>query len=337
MHKLRKFFTLFKSKILIVKIGAIGDVILALSMLKFLKDQNPKVHITWVCGKLPAPILKLTHLVDELIEIDEQKLLKGGFFAKAREVLRCNLKIGVFKRFNRVAIAHRDPRYSLLTLFISGKKRAFSRRQHHSFILEHLRLLSNKDVIPSFPKLYLPFFTKFSDIFQTNKKVIAISAGGAKNVLADDSIRRWPIQNYVKLAEELIKRGYYVILTGGSGDKWVESHFANTTQITSLIGKSSVDELLSIFNKCNLVITHDSGPLYMAFIANAKVIGLFGPLDPTTRVKDLSNVTYLLGGKNLSCAPCYDGKNFSKCSNNLCMQDIKVEEVLAKALTILQN
>ena len=68
-------------KFLIVKIGAIGDVIMALPMLEAIMKENTNVKICWVVGSGAADIVK-QFCVDEVIAIDDIKLLGGIIFDK---------------------------------------------------------------------------------------------------------------------------------------------------------------------------------------------------------------------------------------------------------------
>ena len=47
-----------KTKILIVKIGAIGDAVMALSMIHEIEVKYPNAEITWLCGEIISPIIR---------------------------------------------------------------------------------------------------------------------------------------------------------------------------------------------------------------------------------------------------------------------------------------
>lgn len=66
-------------KILVVKIGAIGDVVMALPMLQYLKNQKKTTHITWICGNSSAPLLHKLSLIDDIIVVDEHKIFREVF------------------------------------------------------------------------------------------------------------------------------------------------------------------------------------------------------------------------------------------------------------------
>lgn len=338
-----------KKKVLVIKIGAIGDVIRSLTLLEHLKGSD----ITWVCGKIPSPFVKSTGLVSEIIEVDEKKLFQGSFFQKFFELFRVWKKIGFFKSFDKVIIAHSDWRYNLFSLFVNAKeKRKFKRTLGKAnpisgryFANEYARLVldqndfisaaSNNSVI--FPEIIYEESKMVRDLFAKNEKVVALAPGGANNILNPDNLRRYPIEKYVFLAEKLLSSGFKVFITGSRDDDWAAGYFANLP-VENLIGKTSLLDLFAIYKRCDLVITHDAGPLHIATLAKTKVLGIFGPTEPRTVAGEafLPHVNIIFGGEKLACAPCYDGKYFAKCKCNHCMQNISCEYVYERALKILQ-
>ena len=102
-------------KFLVIKIAAIGDVIMALPMLNEIRYFNKNAHITWVCGKTVYPILKEFD-IDEIIVVNEKKLLSGNKLEKMIEVFKLWGRIA-FRCYDSVFIAHTDKRYQIITIF----------------------------------------------------------------------------------------------------------------------------------------------------------------------------------------------------------------------------
>lgn len=326
--------------ILVVKVGAIGDLVMTLPMLLHLRTQHPSAIITWICGETVAPLLKATSLVDKLIIINEKKLLKGTF--KERLISLSNIWIKLFlRKFDLVITAHPDPRYRILSLFAWKKAHHFfSYSKSRPFPLpgryqvnEYMRLVNPIEGCdapsPIFPKLSLP---QINHYFNSHPLVI-IAPGGAKNVLADDALRRWPIEYYKEVANQLNKHSINLIIIGSESDRWVEPHFTHIAH-TNLIGKLDLMELVSLLQKATLLITHDSGPLHLSKLSNCQTIALFGPTNPTQIARE-KNIHIFWEGKNLPCSPCYFGKNYAPCTNNLCLSKIQPARIIKKALEII--
>jgi ADP-heptose:LPS heptosyltransferase len=313
--------------VLVVKIGAIGDVVMALPMLSYLKGE--KARITWVVGEQPSPLLAATGLVDELICVDEEKLLKG----KVRELFKVWKKLGV-RRFDLVLTAHVDWRYRLLTLFVRARvKRAFTRKGKRPFPIpgryhahEYLRLAADVEGGRA-------AFPSFAATARKGARVI-LAPGGAKNVRADDFLRRWPIHHYVALAHLLVKEGYSLCLTGAKSDLWVAAYFQEVI-CENFIGEKTLLELIALYKDARLLITHDSGPLHLAKLVDCPTIALFGPTNPYEKVGSGEKIRVLWGGEHLPCRPCYDGKRYALCARPLCLESISPERVYQEAKAFL--
>lgn len=317
-------------KILIVKLGAIGDVIMALPMITYMKKENSLTEIFWVCGKTVFPILKATNQVDHIIVVDEQKLLKGNFFSKIFEIFKIWAKIG-FKSFNKIITAYIDRRYLLLTVLSFAKQRnSFSYTKGRKSLIygrymasEYLRLIDGKDdfILPSpiFPEIKCALSKEF--LLSLPESFIVLAVGGSRN-LSDDTLRSWPLEHYLALAYELKKKGNNVVFTGIGINNNGFQDFIN------FIDKLDLLQLLALYKRCALVITHDGGSFHLAKLAGCPVLGVFGPTMPHSRFCEDGKTQIIWGGEKLSCRPCYDGKYYAACTDNKCMKGITVERVL---------
>ncbi len=164
---------------------------------------------------------------------------------------------------------------------------------------------------------------------------------GAKNLLRDDGLRRWAIANYVVLAEELVDRGYEVVLAGGPDDRWASAHFEGlatraSDRFVDLIGGLSLVETLSLLDSAAVTVTHDTGPLHLAGITSTAIVTIFGPTDPHGRLPQRANCVALWGGEGFACRPCYDGREYAPCPHNGCMDQVTPGMVLAQVEILLR-
>ncbi len=325
-------------KILIIKIAAIGDVVMALPMIDAIREKDSNARISWLCGETVLPLLKALGTIDEIIAIDEKKLLTGSLLERLSSLTSVWKQLSGHS-FDLIVTGHSDPRYRLLSLtatakerrsFVRGNKRSWPvpGRQHAD---EYIRLVTNIDGPEAghgrLPKLSAPLPDNLkAAVNNGGHPVVALSPGGAKNVLRDDAVRRWPLENYVALASILRKEGIKVIITGASSDQWILSSFSRI-DVIDLVGRTSIADMVALFGACDLVISNDSSPLHLAALAGTHVLALFGPTNPHEKVPSDNRVKTLWGGENLACRPCYDGKTYATCANNICMQEISVDEV----------
>ncbi|HSX13490.1 MAG TPA: glycosyltransferase family 9 protein [Chlamydiales bacterium] len=334
-------------KIIIVKIAAIGDVVMALPLLAHLRTHFPESHITWICGEQVKPLIEATGLVDRLIAVNEKKLLRGNVFSKFYTLFKIwSCLLG--QKFDLSLTLHPDPRYRWIPFPIRCKERRFLTRRGRRInpipgryhVTEYLRLFTGNDgpeeTPPVFPKIHLPKDEYVREVLISleGKPIVVIAPGGAKNVLADDALRRWPISAYAVLMKGLNDYPIHLLVVGTESDRWVVEHLRGV-RYRDLIGKLELLQCLSLLEGSQLLITHDSGPLHLTKLVNCPAIGLFGPTNPFEKVGKGEKIKVLWGGERLACRPCYDGKTYAACKRNLCLENIKPQRVLQEALELL--
>lgn len=331
-------------KILIIKVGAIGDVITTLPVVTEIKKKHPASHITWVCGRVVFEILKCVPDIDNLLVIDESKIFNKNKWIALKAIFAFQKNVA-FKNYDVILNFHNDSRYKVLSALAKTQVRLHLTREGERPTLlpgrsrssEHIRLFlqtdDNNDAAVSFPPDTIKSKSPANSFFNNvdGVKTVILCPGGAKNILNDQILRRWPIESYVKTAQYLLDNGFRVVITGAQSDIWVVPYF-DTLDVKNLVGSLSLVELVSLMRTSDCVITHDSGPFHLAvFASNPQIIGLFGPTSPdeVSYGKGYDNIHVLWEGKSLQCCPCYYGKYFSKeCKENICMQLNEVEKVI---------
>jgi heptosyltransferase-2 len=69
--------------------------------------------------------------------------------------------------------------------------------------------------------------------------------------------------------------------------------------------------------------------MHLARLVRAPLVALFGPTSPAEFMLEDERTTVLWGGRHLACRPCYDGRDFAECRDNVCMQSISVDDAWA--------
>src|SRR5690606_10863482 len=289
---------------LIFKLGAIGDVVMTLPVLTEIRRRHPDGRVTWVCGASVAPLVESTGLVDRLITVDEKNLYSSGARGRLIEILRLWARIGG-RRYDRALVGYQDWRYRLLvapalrrfTAYWSGAKGVRGAVPGRYHAAEYARLLFEEgpasSMQPVFPEL------RGAPVREATEGAprIALAPGGAVNLVREEALRRWPIQSYIELALLLVRDGYRVALTGAPSDDWVRTHFEGL-DVEDHIGKTSLGGLVSLFRTCDVVVTHDSGPLHLAILSGTSVVGLFGPTQPAEKTRAVGTVQGTWGGQD---------------------------------------
>jgi len=333
---------------LIVKLAAIGDVAIALPMVSALQAQHPGCRIAWLCGESARPLLACVGAVEELIVADDRALLAGSPRARIAATLALWRQLAG-RRFDLVLTAHTDPRYRLLTqpvrarvrraLGVGAATRGLVPGRYHGD--EYVRLVTGRDDYraQSFPPppieaaLSAELRTLLTGRNRAARPLVALAPGGARNVARDNPLRRWPLASYATLAGLLEARGFATVLVGAESDAWTRTAFAALGTI-DLIGRTTLPQLIALFRACAAVVTHDSGPLHLARLAAAPRVALFGPTDPAAFVGERKAAVVLWPGRDLPCVPCYDGRDFAACADNICMQRITPNAALEAVLAV---
>ena len=328
--------------VLIVKIGAIGDAVMALGAANWLKINDPSTRITWVAGSKIVPLLHSTNIIDSIIIVNEDILFGSSRLNAMKEVFCLWRKLSG-THYDLAVIGHKDKRYKTLIFpvrcrdvrmlgLVNGRQNPVPGRYHGD---ELLRLVSGVDShsMPShsFPALSIdpPDEATLQRLGPKDRPWIILFPGSAKNHLREDPLRRWPIHSYVDLSCLLLEKGYQVILSGAKSDFWVCDYFrSKKIDVVDMIGKTDFNALLWIISCSDVVVAHDSGPMHLAILLQKKILALFGPTNPEEKLpRDYSpGLVILRNGSCLPCSPCYDGKNYADCDKNLCMENIFVKD-----------
>ncbi len=322
-------------RILLVKLGAIGDAIMLLPAAQALHAQGHTIE--WLCGEQIAPLLGLYPWITT-IAAEEAVLLRGSTAARLRAVAAL-WKHFAGRRYELIATMYYDSRYRLLTrtartgrrLWLSTEDRA--RRilpgRHHSDEVARLLLGWKDDVRPTAMAPVPPPILPASPVPRTQAapRIVLVPAG-AKNLVREDALRRWPVESFVAVARELLAQGYEVLLSGGPGDGWASAAFAGLP-VQDCIGRQTLVETVGLFASSDIVLTPDTGPLHLAGITPVSIVAIFGPTSPHFFLPRRAGVIALWGGEGFACRPCYDGKNYAPCRENACVQQVSPAMVLA--------
>jgi ADP-heptose:LPS heptosyltransferase len=155
-------------------------------------------------------------------------------------------------------------------------------------------------------------------------------------------LRRWPTERYVELARRILKHfpEIYIGMTGAPNE--TETIAKLTVQVgsprcVSLAGKTTLRQLLVLYTLAKILVTNDSGPAHFASLTPIRVMTLFGPETPALFGARTSRNTAIW--KGIACSPCVNAFNNrqSSCRNNLCMQQISVEEVFDETCKALEK
>jgi lipopolysaccharide heptosyltransferase I len=291
-------------RILIIKLGAVGDVIHTLPMLETLRGRFPKAHIGWAVEEAAAPILEGNPALSEIIRLERKKLrgMSGlAYFRRWIQSLRS-------RRFDTVL----DPHHlfkSGLAAYASGAslRVGFRKFREGNFIFmnrwvrpaaryrhaveKYLSLLEPLAIPESqwafrFPLAWGPQDEEFIDRFWAQEgfgrdgakpeTVVAVNPG------ASWPSKRWIPERYAELADRLAKEhGVRILILWGPGERPLAERISRAMNGKSVIApETTLKQLMALIKRSRLLITGDTGPLHMAAALGVPTVALFGPSDP---------------------------------------------------------
>jgi ADP-heptose:LPS heptosyltransferase len=154
-------------------------------------------------------------------------------------------------------------------------------------------------------------------------------------------LRRWPEEHFVALCRRLLERrpDAWVVLTGAPHESALGERILAAlrgsgadARCASLVGKTSLRELLALFTLAEVLVSADSGPPHFAALTSIRGVTLFGPETPRLYGPVSPRNTALTAG--LACSPCIHAWNrrVSTCTDNQCMQRISPDDAADAAL-----
>ncbi len=336
-------------RILVVNVNWLGDVIFSSPVFKALKTAYP--HATVVCLAVPRvkEILESIPEIDQIISYDEDGKHKGliGKLKLINEIRS--------KQFDIAFLLHRSMTRAFLVFSAGIPLRVGYDAKNRGFLLTHKvePLAGNVhrsdiylQVIESFgikipdricDLKVKPQELKDIDVFLKRKGISAQDFLVLVNPGGNWDLKRWSPESFGLLVRCLMKDcNIKVIISGSQKDVDLANTIALISQTDPIIlaGETKIQRLLALMQRSHLVISADSGPLHLANSVATAVIGLFGPTRPEiTGPRGKGEVRIIQKDVGCNRAPCY----FLNCPRNICMESIKVEDVVMEVRKFQTN
>ena len=354
-------------KILFVKFAEQGSTVLASPAIRRAVEMVGRESVYFIVFKENRFILDVMGLVPEenVITMEHKNFFDMGLQAIAalRRLRELQIDAAVDLEFfsrSSAALTYLSgarSRAGFHTFFGEGPYRGdlmthrllYNPYLHTSQIFEQMveALSRNPNELPTFgaqpPRLNeeLPRFTPSPAEMETVGVILKAASGSASvprlillNPNASDLIplRRWPTERYVELGQRLLARypDFYLAMTGAPDEAGAIEKIAlsvGSPRCFSTAGKTTLRQLLVLYGLSEVLVTNDSGPAHFAALTPISVVTLFGPETPSLFSSSTPRNTAVW--KGVACSPCVNAYNNrqSPCLNNVCMQQITIDEV----------
>jgi len=354
------------SRILLIRLRLIGDVVFTTPLLGALKRAFPAAHLTYLVERAAEPVVAAHPHIDELIVID-----KSRGWRRLRDDARLALRLRR-ARFDLVLDLHGGPRSAWLALAtaaptrigydIQGRRGFYTRRVHrprglhprHS-VLNQWDLLEAIDGWPAVPPDPAQDAVSMAgDPAAEASATAKLAAAGVEpdaavivvHVSAGNPFRRWPEPAFIRLVTGLAAAASdrRLVLSSGPSDRAAADRIAAAARqvlgpeaARRIVdcGELNLAELRAVIVRSRLFVGGDTGPLHVAATTSTPVVGIYGPtLDARSAPwRDRRIPTAAVYVDHLPCRPC--DQRVCAPGDFRCLTTLQPETVLAAAERLL--
>lgn len=326
------------TKILIIKLRAIGDVVLSTIVLENLRKAFLHAEIHFLTEAASKDVVFGSPLLDKVIVLDRKKTFRLKWLSSLRflsDIRKTHYDL-VFDFFG-------NPRSALIAWLSGAPKRIGYdyriRKWAYNIVVRsradqlheadwHLDALSVAGIPVVSKKLNFaigPGDDEFAQKFWQQAGLEG-HATIALNFSGGWPAKRWPVERFAELAGRLVEKyRTRIILLWGPGEKPDAENLAAKSSVpVILIPQSNLKQMAAILKKIELLVSTDSGPMHIAAAVGKPCIGIFGPTNHRLQgpYGDIHNVVIKSG---LECLGC----NRLDCDHVSCMLSLTVDDVMA--------
>ena len=316
------------NNILIIKLGAIGDVIRTTPILRKLRENFPNAYISWLTY---SPDILSKSWVDRILNVTPEniELLKQINFDWLVNLDKDALAISLANTLN----AKKKSGFSIDNF--GHAKPISSQAEEHKWLtglFDNLNKQNTKHYVQE-------MFEICSYEFNSEEYILEVESSGknwnidkTKNVIGLNTgcggrwtSRLWPTEYWIKLAKDLLVNGFEVILLGGEQED-EKNKFIQKESGAKYFGYFSLKIFMDLLNQCSTIVSAVTMAMHLA-IGLKKNLILFNNI--------FNKNEFYLYGRGEILEPDFDCDcYFSQTCPNDCMQYLYPEKVL-KTVTSL--
>lgn len=327
--------------LLVVGPSWVGDMVMAHSLFRVLKQRDPELGIQVIAPSWARPLLERMPEVEAAIPLP---VGHGRLALRQRRDIATRLKL---RRFTSAIVLPNSWKSALIPYWAGIPVRTGWRGEFRYFLLNDIRKLRPKELpmmvqrfvalgVPKgesppdrlpVPRLVIqPFqveraMQRLAVFKQPQRPMLAICPGAEYG-----TAKRWPAESFGAVAKVYHEYGWAVWLFGSRQDQPAcnEVNEASGRICTDLSGRTGLDQAVDLLSIATVVLTNDSGLMHVAAALGRPLVGLFGSSDPsyTPPLSNRARVLYL----HLDCSPCF--KRDCPLQHLNCLKQITVEQVL---------
>jgi len=338
-------FKPFRTKILIIKRGAMGDVLRTTALLPGLKRKYPTGTVFWVVDEDSRELIENHPDVDRTIPFDLENVLplfiekfdvvysldkEKGSTALAEQVAS-PLKYGFgLNEHGNLSILNPASEYAYRLGVDNGLKFFRNQKTYQEIIYDMAELDYRGDpYVLHLKEDDRQRARRFFKKHRISKKRPAIGMNTGSGTRFET--KQWPPRHFSRLIDLLTsKLGANVLLLGGPKEKALNRSLSEKARgrVFNTGNDNSLLEFAGFVSLMDVVVSSDSLAMHLAVALGQRVVALFGSTCPQ-EISLYGRGTKIFAG--VSCSPCYK----SRCEKMTCMKAITAEQVFREIRKIL--
>ena len=335
------------SKVLVIRLSAIGDVAMTIPVVYSAAAANPKDSFTVLTQTFLMPLFINRPKNVNVMGVNT-KTTEKSFFG----FLRYALILRMYK-FDIILDLHCVIRSWIVDFIFRLYGRKIYKIDKRRDERKRLTALPPKDIYPLrlvtecysdvFRAAGFDFDNTFVSLYannQVDKEVINVMAGEKKGrwigiaPFAKHKGKIYPAEKMEKVIEVLSGQdGITIFLFGGQNNeekilkRW-EDKYKNTI---CAVGRYSLDKELYLMSNLDVLVSMDSANMHLASLVGTKVISIWGATHPYSGFYDYNQCKDLVIQTDLPCRPCsiYGNKPCHR-GDWACMNEIRPEQIVCK-------
>jgi heptosyltransferase I len=330
------------TSILIVRLGALGDIVHGVPAAAALRAAYPDARLDWLVDVRHRHLLDLVPILTNRIAIDTRALRGPIGVPQAVRSLRAAgydfaidlqglLKSAVLARASGadrvIGLARSHLREGAASAFYNSTVDPGPARHVVDRGLALAAAAGASAAVRPFP-----FATPASEAPARVRSALHLAEGAgfaAINPGAAWPNKRWPADRFGALAAALRKRAGLrsIVLWGPGEEELAQAVCAGSDGAAAPAPRTSLDDLIAILASARLVVSGDTGPLHLAAAVGAPIVGLYGPTDPAR------NGPWAADDVVVSRSPVCQCFHQRRChAQRWCLLDVGVDEVIEAAM-----
>ncbi len=331
-------------RVLIVRLGALGDIVHAVPVAAALRRAYPAARIDWLVSARHRDILDLVPVIDRRLVINDRSRTSGGagLWAAVGELRRQRydvaidlqglIKSAVLARSSGagrvVGFSSAYARESMARLFYTdaydgGRGGLFDPREMRHLVAINLQVLGLLGITPGppeFPIDRVDSATARRAADQTSGRYALLNTGAAW------PNKRWPPDRFAQVALALHERhGLMSVVLWGPGEEGLaQETVARSSGAAVATPATTIADVVALARGASVMVSGDTGPTHIASAVGTPIVGIYGPTRPVRNGPMSPDDLWVSRDDVCQC------HHLRRCKlDRMCLLDIEVAEVVS--------